>query len=97
MSWDCAAKRSVDDDADEPTVTTTVLEFHLARRGRKEGVIAAPLDVFSGLEMGTALADQDGPTRDLLSVTDLGAETLGVRVATVPGRALSLFVRHDVS
>jgi hypothetical protein len=88
---------SVDDDADEPTVTATVLEFHQARRGRKEGVVAAPFDVLSRFEMGTTLADQDGPTRDLLSVTNLGAETLGVRVATVSARTLSFFVRHGVS
>jgi hypothetical protein len=47
--------------------------------------------------MGTTLADQNGPARDLLSVTDLGAETLGVRVATVSARTLSFFVRHGVS
>jgi hypothetical protein len=47
--------------------------------------------------MGTALANQDGPAGDLLSVADLGAETLGVRVTTVPARALPFFVRHVVS
>ena len=84
---------SVDDDADETTVAATVLELHLALRGGEERVVTAPLDVGPRFEMGTALPDQNGPGLHRLTVTDLGAETLGVGVATVAARALSFFVR----
>jgi hypothetical protein len=75
--------RSVDDDADETADTAPVLKLHLALGGGKESVVSASFDVVAGLEVSASLADQNGARRDRLTVADLGAETLGVGVATV--------------
>jgi hypothetical protein len=61
---------------------------------RKQGVVLAATNVYSRVEVGSALADQDFTGVDYLAVVALDAKTLCVRVATVAGGANSLFGCH---
>ena len=83
---------SVDDDADEPTVTTTVLEFHLARRGRKESVVAAPPHILPRVELRAALLEDDGPRAHELPTEALDAQALRIRIAPVSRTAYTFLV-----
>ncbi len=60
---------------------------HHAGGGGEEGVVAAPADVVTGVELGAALAEDDRPGGDGRAVVDLDAQALRVRVAAVAGRA----------
>ena len=70
-------------DADVLTHAATIFEFDRARDLRKERIVFAPADVFTRLDGGTALADDDGTAGYELTAEDLHAEPLGVRIATV--------------
>jgi len=76
-------------------VDFAALEFDFAVGEGEEGVIAADAYVKAGVELGSALADDDGAGGDLLAAVGFYAAVLGVAVAAVPGAALTLLVCHD--
>ena len=63
-------------------------------RGEKS-VVVAPTHVDSGMEMGSALADDNLPGLDDLPAETLDAETLSIGVAAVAGGAAPLLVCHN--
>src|SRR5690606_34778755 len=60
-----------------------------------EAVVIGACNQVAGLETGAALLHDDRASRCELPTVDLDAAKLRVRVATVSGRALSLFMCHD--
>jgi hypothetical protein len=70
-------------DADEAAVAATILEFDVAGDEREERVVFALADVFAGLMLGAALADENRASVDELAAEALYAEPLSVRVAAV--------------
>src|SRR5690554_4102969 len=60
----------------------------------EQGVVLAAADVVAGVELGTALADDDLTGADDLTAETLDAEALGVGVAAVPGGAGALLRCH---
>jgi len=63
-------------------------------KGEKR-MIAAHADVVTGVELGAALADENGAGGDELTAVPLHAETLAVAVAAVACGSLSFFMCHD--
>ena len=71
------------------------VEGHDVARGeRAQGVVAAPADVVSRVEVGAALADDDLAGVDGLAAEALDAQTLRVGVASVAGARCALLVCH---
>ena len=60
-------------------------ELHLAVLEGEEGEVAALADVLAGMNLGSALADDDGAGLEELAVIRLDAEILRVGVASVAG------------
>ena len=60
----------------------------------EEGVVASHADIVAGVELGAALADEDGSGEDELSAVPLHPKTLAVAVATVACRSLTFFMCH---
>src|SRR5690606_3936906 len=60
----------------------------------KQSVVTASTDVVTGVETGTALANQDLASLDVLSTEALDAEPLGVGVASVTAGRRALLVCH---
>src|SRR4051812_37872795 len=81
-------------DVHEGAVTALLLERHHAVDEREEGVVFAAADVVAGCEHRAALADEDRAAVDLLAPEPLYPEVLRVRVAAVPGAALTFLVCH---
>ena len=65
----------------------TGLELHFAVNQRKHGVVFAKADVFACVIVGAALANDDVASDNRFTAETLHAEALGLRVATVTGRA----------
>jgi len=74
----------------------TLIEANSAVGESKESVIATHSDVQACLEFCTALADDNGSSRDGLPTKTFHAEPLAATIASVPCRSLSLFMCHDV-
>jgi hypothetical protein len=64
-------------------VLATVAEADHAGDLGEEGVVLAAADIGAGLELGAALADDDGAAEDGLAGEALDAEALRVGVAAV--------------
>ena len=62
----------------------------------KESVILAQAYVGAGMEVGTALANQNVAGEDELTISALGAETLGFAVTTVAGGAYALLMSKEL-
>src|SRR5688572_5936272 len=75
-------------------VDLAALELDGAVLEREDRVVAAEADVEAGLELGAALADDDRAGADRLAAVRLDAAVLGVAVAAVLRRALTLFMCH---
>ena len=73
-----------------------VAELHLAVREGEQGVVATAADVLAWMEVGAALAHDDGAGGDGRAVEDLDAEPLGVRITAVAGGAAALGLGHVV-
>src|SRR4051812_7511860 len=69
--------------------------LHRAGLKREKRPIPASADVLAGVELGTALADNDAAGEHALAAEDLDAEPLGVAVATVGRCTLTFLVRHE--
>src|SRR5579862_3377442 len=70
------------------------LEFDFAVDEGEEGVVSAAADVEAGVELGAALANDDGACGNDLSAVGFYATILRVAVATVAGRAGAFFMCH---
>jgi hypothetical protein len=79
-------------DVDAPVAA---VEADVAVGEGEEGVIAAHADVIAGVELGAALADEDGAGGNELAAVTFHAETLAVAVAAVACRSLTFFMCHD--
>jgi hypothetical protein len=69
-----------------------LVELHVAGLQRVQGPVAADADVVPGVELGTALADDDGAGVDQLTAEALHAETFSVAVAVRCGHFLDLLL-----
>src|SRR3954465_8081439 len=69
-------------------------EAHRPGLEGEEGVVAATADVHAGVEVRSALADDDLAGLDDLAAEALDPEVLCVGVTTVAGRARALLVCH---
>ena len=74
------------------SVAAYALKLHLAVNQRKQRVVGASADVVSGVDMSSALSYENVSREYKLSVCALNAETLGLGIASVLGRAHSLFM-----
>jgi hypothetical protein len=70
------------------------VEFHRALAKGEQGVVPTPADVDSRVEPCSSLPDQDLPRPDQLPAEALHAQSLGGRIASVPGASLSFFMGH---
>jgi hypothetical protein len=69
--------------ADEAATAATVFKLDVTGDEREERVVLALTDIFTGLVLGAALANQNGAGIDKLSAEALYAEPLAVRIAAV--------------
>jgi hypothetical protein len=81
------------DYVDDPAPTTGA-ELHSAIRQSEQGVISAAANPVTGMEVGAVLADNDLTSPDGLATKQFDAQTLGVRIAAVPGRGRAFLVCH---
>src|SRR5690606_4512078 len=70
-------------------------KLHLAIGGCKQRVIATDTDVFTGVEAGAALTNQDIPSQNLLTAETLHTKALAFRIPSVSGTTTSFLVCHD--
>ena len=49
----------------------------------KQGVVLANADIVAGMELGTALANNDGACSDVLAAKGFDAEHFGIGIAAV--------------
>lgn len=75
----------------------TALEFHFAVNQGKNSVITAETDIKSGLELGSALANDDRPSRHLLPTVGLDAAVLRIAIAAIARAALTFLMCHYVT
>src|SRR5262245_47313917 len=81
-------------DRDRAAETAPTLVADDAGHLGEERVVLPAAHVGARKKLRAPLPDQDGASRHVLAAERLDAEALGVRVATVAGRALSFFVCH---
>jgi hypothetical protein len=79
-------------DVDAPVAA---IEADMAVGEGEEGVVPSHADVVAGMELGAALADENGAGEDELSAVPFHAETLAMAVAAVACRSLTFFMCHD--
>ena len=79
-------------DADLFAVLADALEFYDAVDKSKKGVVGADTDVVAGMDLGSALSHKDIARKHELTVGSLRAETLGLGITTVFGRAHTFFM-----
>ena len=63
----------------------------------EQGIILALADIGAGMNLRTALANENVPCQNELTIRTLGAETLGLAVAAVLGRTHTFFMSHLVT
>src|ERR1051325_11415005 len=80
--------------AHETAAVAFVGELAAAGDLGEERVVAAHADVRAGVELRSALADDDRAAGDELSGETLHTEHFRLRIAAVAGRALSFFMSH---
>src|SRR6266508_3039770 len=78
-------RRSVGGEDVDDLAPLALAELDRAVSGREERVVATDADVAARVNLGAALADDDGASGDLRAVEHLDAQALGVGVATVAG------------
>jgi hypothetical protein len=71
------------DDMHLPAPTGADMELHDTIAESEQGIVSAPADVASGLDLGAALPHDYVPGAACLSVADLYAEAFGHAVATI--------------
>ncbi len=82
---------------DNVNAAAAAVELHMAVDERKERIVAALADPLAGVKYGAYLADEDVPGANLFPAEALHPATLGVAVAAVSARTLSLFVCHEIT
>jgi len=78
-------------------VDESAAECNLAWFECEKSVILAYAAVLTWFEFRAALTDDNRPSLDSLAAISLDSTMLGIAVATVPGRALSLLMCHLVT
>jgi hypothetical protein len=77
-----------------PHVYLAALEFNFAVNEREKGVVSATTDIETGVELGSALADDDGAGGYNLAAVGFDAAVLGIAVSAVAGRTGTFFMGH---
>src|SRR5206468_11212994 len=93
--WPRPRLRRRGDDAHAQPAAAVILEPDHTVGPGEEGVVLAHPDVLPRLPLRAVLADEDRAALHPLAAVALDAEALGVAVAPVPARPLSLLVRHE--
>ena len=73
-----------------------LVETDVAIDQGEDGVVATEPDVFPGMPLGAALADDDGTSKNAFSAKPLHAEALAARIAAVLDTTLTFLVSHDL-
>mgnify|MGYP006883611496 CR=1 FL=1 len=79
----------------DPEEALALAELDGAGGQGEQGVVATDANVLAGVELGAALADDDGACVHGAAAEDLDAQALGVGITTVAAGALSLLVCHN--
>ena len=79
-------------NADSLAVTGDVFKFNLTVDESEQGIVLTDTYVIAGMDMGSALSDDDVAGNDGLTVCLLHAKAFGLTVSAVLGRADSLFM-----
>src|SRR5262245_36197894 len=82
------------DDADALAVFAEVLETDSARDLGKERVVLSAANIGAGMDVSSALTNDDRTGSDEFSREALHAQPLAVRVAPVLGAAYAFFMCH---
>jgi hypothetical protein len=75
---------------------TIAIKFHISVHERPDCVIATEADIATGLEFGSALAENDVSGNDGFTAEFFNAETLADAVASVFNTTLSFFMGHEI-
>src|SRR5262245_13669292 len=81
-------------NTDDAAVRAVILEFHASRDLRVDRVVLADAGVQARPKAAAALAHDDRAARHDVAIVRFDADALRVRIAAVPGTALSLFMSH---
>jgi hypothetical protein len=72
------------------------MEMHLAVDQSEQRIVRGPADIFTGMNPGTALANDDAARSDHLAIVPLHAEKLRIAIPAVARAADTLFMCHDI-
>lgn len=81
-------------EGDDVNAAALAIEHDLAFNQSKQCVIVALADILTRMKSGADLADQDVTGTDDFTAETLDTTSLAIRIATVPGGALSFFMCH---
>ena len=84
-------------DADLFAVFAVTLKLDFTVDKSIQSVIGADADIVAGMDMRTALTDEDGACKNCLAIASLRAESLGFGIKTVTGGAHSLFMSKKLN
>ena len=84
------------EDADLFAVAADTLKFDLAVDEREEGIVRTDSHVFTRVNVGTALTNQNVARENGLSVRSLDAEALGLGIASVFSGTNTFFMCHSL-
>ena len=58
----------------------------------EQGIVAADADIYAGMDVSTTLANEDVACQYILTISALGAKTLGLGITAVLGGAHTFFM-----
>jgi hypothetical protein len=82
-------------DRDDADASATLLEVDRAGDQSEQTIVLGALDVTAGVELRSALTEDDAAGRDQLAAVGFDTEALRLGIATVASRALTLLMCHD--
>lgn len=86
----------VSDNANALLAASNNLELNSAVGKSEQGVVRSDADIHAGMNVGTALSDNNIAGNNYLTVSLLNAKTLGFAVPTVFGRTNALLVSEEL-
>jgi hypothetical protein len=95
MERHLVADESGDCDRIDIHTTTILIEAHGAFHERIDRVITTDSDIFTGVPLGTTLAENDVSGDDLFAAEFLHSAPFALAIATVLDATLSFFMGHD--
>ena len=79
-------------NADFFAVTSYAFKFDFSVNQSEKGIIAADTNVFTGMDVGSALTNENVASQNSLSIGTFYAQSIGLGITAVLGRTSAFFM-----